>query len=153
MPAPVLYDHRETASGVAAALADHDVPLAARDLPVGDYVVSDRVVVERKTGADLAASIKDRRVFEQIERMRAAYAVAVLVVEGDPKHISRASWMGALARVLVAGVAVVRTENADDTARWLARMYHVDARDRPTSAACRGGAGPPRTSPGWPRTC
>src|SRR3712207_8568162 len=60
----------------------------AEQLPVGDYVLSDRVVVERKTGADLAASIKDRRLFEQIERLGEAYPAVVLVVEGEPMHIA-----------------------------------------------------------------
>jgi hypothetical protein len=40
---------------------------------VGDHVVSDRLVVERKGPADLAASIKDRRLFEQLARLADAY--------------------------------------------------------------------------------
>jgi hypothetical protein len=44
----------------------------------------DRVAVERKTGADLAASIRDRRLFEQTERLTDAYEAAVLIVEDGP---------------------------------------------------------------------
>ena len=71
-------------------------------MPAGDYVLSDRVVVERKTGPDLAASIKDRRLFEQIDRLAEAYDAVVLIIEGEPIHIAQASWKGALARVLLA---------------------------------------------------
>ena len=100
--------------------------MEARDLPVGDYVLSDRVIAERKTGTDLAASIKDRRLFEQVARMAEAYTAVVLLVEGRPAHISEQSWHGALARVLVSGVAVVRTKNPKDTAAWLARMDRLE---------------------------
>jgi hypothetical protein len=71
---------------ITAATVDED--LAAR-APAG-----------RKTGADLAASIKDRRLFEQIGRFREAYASVVLVVEGEPIHIAHGSWKGALGRAL-----------------------------------------------------
>jgi ERCC4-type nuclease len=125
---PVLYDHRETTSGVPEALGRLGVPVEPRQLPVGDYVLSDRLVVERKTGTDLAASIKDRRLFEQVERLTDAYAAVVLVVEGEPAHISEASWMGALARVLVAGVAIIGTDDADRTARWLLRLYRLEGK-------------------------
>lgn len=126
MSAPVLFDHREAKSGIPEMLEDAGVRVAARQLPAGDYVLSDRVVVERKTGSDLAASIKDRRLFEQVERMGAAYPAVVLVVEGEPTHISEMSWTGAVARVLTSGVAVVRTEDQDETADWLLRMYRVE---------------------------
>src|SRR5215213_11747313 len=121
-PAPVLIDHREFRSGIPDTLARAGVPVAAAQLPAGDYVVSDRLVVERKTGADLAASIKDRRLFEQVERLREAYAAVVLLVEGEPIHIAERSWLGALGRVLASGVAVLRTVDADESEAWLARL-------------------------------
>jgi ERCC4-type nuclease len=127
-PAPVLFDHRETISGVPQELERLGIPVRAGQLAVGDYVLSDRLVVERKTGADLAASIKDRRLFEQVDRLTEAYAAVVLVVEGEPVHISEPSWMGALARVLLAGVALVGTDGPEHTARWLLRLYRVEGK-------------------------
>jgi DNA excision repair protein ERCC-4 len=117
------------------------VPVEPAQLPVGDYVLSDRLVVERKTGADLAASIKDRRLFEQVARLGEAYAAVVLVVEGEPVHISETSWQSALARALAGGVALLRTEDPDDTARWLGRLYRLEGKG-PTRA--RGAPRPRR---------
>jgi ERCC4-type nuclease len=97
-------------------------------LPAGDYVLSDRLVVERKTGADLAASIKDRRLFEQVRRLREAYASVVLVVEGEPIHIAHASWRGALGRALTTGASVLRTGDRDETAAWLVRLHRLEAK-------------------------
>ena len=138
---PVLVDHRELRSGIPATLERAGVPVAAAQLPAGDYVLSDRLVVERKTGADLAASIKDRRLFEQVDRLGEAYAAVVLVVEGEPVHISETSWKSAVGRVLVGGVALLRTDDPHDTARWLARLYRLEGKG-PTRA--RGAPRPRR---------
>jgi len=126
--APVLYDHREAKSGVPRRLERRGVPTRAHPLAAGDYVLSDRLIVERKTGADLAASIKDRRLFEQVERLTAAYPGVALVVEGEPTYIARESWMGALARVLLSGVGIVRTSGPDETAEWIARLYRIEGK-------------------------
>jgi ERCC4-type nuclease len=124
----VLYDHREERSGIPRALRAAGIAATASQLPAGDYVVSDRLVVERKTGADLAASIKDRRLFEQVQRLTEAYDAVVVVVEGPPIHIAGGSWRGALARVLLSGAAVIATDDADDTALWLARLARLEER-------------------------
>ena len=124
--APVLYDHREERSGIPDALRDAGVPATAAQLPVGDYVLSDRLIVERKTGSDLAASIKDRRLFEQVERLIGAYQAVVVVVEGDPVHIGAGSWKGALGRILLSGVGVLTTDGPDETAEWLVRLHRLE---------------------------
>lgn len=133
----LFYDHREERSGIPDALREAGIHAVAADLPVGDYVLSDRLVVERKGHTDLAASIKDRRLFEQTGRLTAAYPAVVLLVEGEPIHIAERSWKGALGRTLVAGVSVLRTEDAADSAEWLARLHRLEG--RPPSAA-RGAA-------------
>ena len=129
----ILYDHRENRSGIPDELHARGLALRAENLPAGDYVLSDRLIVERKTGSDLAASIKDRRVFEQAERLRAAYPAVVLLVEGRPIHISSASWKGALGRVLTMGVGVLQTSDPLDSADWIARLARQE--EAPPSGA------------------
>lgn len=97
-------------------------------MPAGDYVLSDRLAIERKTGADLAASIKDRRIFEQIDRLTDAYPAVVLIVEGQPVHISERSWKGALGRVLITGVSVLLTDDPEDSATWIARLHRLEGK-------------------------
>ena len=124
----MLYDHREERSGIPQALRAAGIPATAAQLPAGDYVVSDRVVVERKTGSDLAASIKDRRLFEQVERLTGAYDTVVVIVEGEPVHIGTSSWKGALGRVLLSGAAVLATRDPGETAEWIARLHDLGGR-------------------------
>jgi ERCC4-type nuclease len=115
-------------SGVPAILAAAGVPISAAQLAAGEYVLSDRLIVERETGADLAASIKSRRVFEQVTRHVEGYPSVVLLVEGDPVHISESSWRRAVGRALGAGVAVMRTADPADTAAWIERLYRLEAK-------------------------
>jgi ERCC4-type nuclease len=129
----VLCDHGERRSGVPGELRRLGVEVHPTRLPAGDYVVSDRVVVERKGPADLAASVKDRRLFEQVARLAEAYPSVVLIVEGEPVHMHEAAWQGALGRALTLGASVVRTRDARETAEWIARLYRLEG--KPASAA------------------
>jgi DNA excision repair protein ERCC-4 len=124
----LLFDHGERRSGVPVELERLGVDVRGTRLPAGDYVVSDRLVVERKGPADLAASIKDRRLFEQLARLAEAYPSVVLIVEGDPVHMHEAAWQGALGRALTLGASVLRTRDARDTAEWIARLYRLEGK-------------------------
>jgi ERCC4-type nuclease len=124
----LLFDHGERRSGVPTELDRLGVDAHGTRLPAGDYVVSDRLVVERKGATDLAASIKDRRLFEQLTRLADAYASVVLIVEGNPVHIHEAAWKGALGRALTLGASVLRTSDARETAEWLARLYRLESK-------------------------
>src|SRR3954447_17233213 len=124
----LLFDHGERRSGVPAELGRLGVDVQAARLPAGDYVVSDRLVIERKGPTDLAASIKDRRLVEQLARLADAYPSVVLIVEGDPVHMHEAAWQGALGRALTLGASVLRTTDAQDSAAWIARLYRQEGK-------------------------
>src|SRR3954453_4842214 len=126
----LLFDHGERRSGVPAELERLSIDVRGARLPAGDYVLSDRLVVERKGPADLAASIKDRRLFEQLARLADAYPSVVLIVEGDPVHMHETAWQGALGRALTLGASVLRTRDARDTAEWT--LYRLEG--KPASA-------------------
>src|SRR3954447_9829092 len=124
----LLFDHGERRSGVPAALERLGIDAQGTRLPAGDYVVSDRLVVERKGPTDLAASIKDRRLFEQLARLADAYPSVLLIVEGEPVHMHEAAWKGALGRALTLGASVVRTRDTRETAEWIARLYRLESK-------------------------
>ena len=88
----VIYDHREERSSVPAMLDLAGVKIESAQLIVGDYIISDRIVIERKSAADLQASIISGRLFEQIKRMQEAYPVVILLQEGDPDKMHEESW-------------------------------------------------------------
>jgi ERCC4-type nuclease len=118
---PVLVDHRERNSVVPAALAAAGLEVQLADLPVGDYVLGHHLAVERKGAADLGASIRDGRLFDQAVRLQAAFPQAVLLVEGEPR-IAEDAWRGAVCRLIEDGFTVLHSLDADDSAAWVVRL-------------------------------
>jgi len=121
----ITVDYRERRSGIPAMLKDYGLTIEERELEVGDYViVPGQIGVERKAPRDLALSIQQRRLFEQAEHLKAAFACPILVVEGPSLYaytkMSPNALRSALARIiLVPGVNFLRTDNKEDTAAYL----------------------------------
>ena len=130
-----LYvDSREMRSGVARALEDMKVSLNIQTLEVGDYVLSDRVCVERKTTDDFLNTLfgADRSLFEQIIAMKHSYLRPLLIIEGEglytKRRISPAVIQGVLASIVIDyGVPVMFTHDELETAAYL---YSIARREQ-----------------------
>lgn len=59
-----------------------------KNLPAGDYVCSDRAVIERKSESDFASSIMDGRLFSQIREL-CSYEKPILLIEKNGQNLSR----------------------------------------------------------------
>ncbi len=123
----IRADHREEASGLPALLREMGVRVQIQQLKVADYVLSSRVAVERKTAADLASSIVDRRLFTQVAELKAAYEVVIFLLEGPTlygvSNVHPNAIRGALSYlVILEGISLLRTEDAQDSAAHLATM-------------------------------
>lgn len=130
----VLVDPRER--DVAKALESLGMDVTVRVLEVGDYVVSDRVGIERKTADDLVNSIvnPDRELFRQISDLSRSYDRPVLILEGRDlyaRQIHPNAVRGALASIAVDyGVPIIPTADQSETASVIALL----ARREQTSA-------------------
>jgi len=87
----VIIDHRELRSNVARVLEEKGVDVDIETLDVGDYVVSDRTCIERKTTYDLLDSLfsKDRDLFDQLANLKSSYDRPVLLIEGNDLYTIR----------------------------------------------------------------
>ena len=102
-----------------------------KPLDVCDYVVSDRVGVERKDASDFIGSMKDGRVFSQARGMAEIYEKPVIILEGSMKKALKRSRMkqssiyGALSSLaLDYGVNIIPTDDPASTAILLHRMAY-----------------------------
>ncbi|ELZ47266.1 Hef nuclease [Halorubrum californiense DSM 19288] len=139
----VVVDQRELDSSIAKDLSTRDELVTRLEtLAVGDYVLSDRVAVERKSAADFVDSMldSDRSMFEQVGELSRAYARPVMVVEGTnlygQRDIDPNAIRGALASLAVDfDVSVLRTEGEEDTTELLATIAkrEQETRDREVS--------------------
>jgi ERCC4-type nuclease len=129
---PVLVDHRERGSAIPEALVAAGLTVELTDLPVGDYVLGPGLAVERKGPADLGASIRDGRIFDQAVRLQSAFPQAVLLVEGEPRWIAEDAWRGAVCRLVEDGFTVLHSLDVEDSAAWIVRLAKRARRAAPT---------------------
>jgi DNA excision repair protein ERCC-4 len=128
IPARVVADERERASGVPEELSKLNVRVYFSRLPVADYVLNPELAVERKSVRDLVSSVYDSRLFYQAAKLSAAYAKPFLLVEGDSKEVESLarnlkSFYGAIANVTLAyGLRVLYTANSRETATAIAEL-------------------------------
>ena len=124
----IQVDHREVGSATLESLrAVEYVDLRIEQLEVGDYVLSPQVVVERKSASDLVASILDKRLFSQVERLKQSYSRVIYLVEGktlyEAGNVHPNAIRGALSfLVILNGVSLLRSEGPEDSAILLATM-------------------------------
>ena len=79
----VTIDDREEAGGaVERRLATRGAKLCRQRLAAADFLASSRAAIERKTDADLEASIVDGRLFRQAAELAEAFASPVIGVVG-----------------------------------------------------------------------
>jgi len=122
----IYVDPREREMGKLLEAKGLEVTL--KNLEVGDYVVSDRVAIERKTAQDFVASIIDpqRNLFRQIADLSRTYDRPVLILEGRDLYtraVNPSSIRGALASVAVDyGVPIIPTEDQNETASVIALL-------------------------------
>lgn len=122
MPCKIICDTREVRSGVPERLvAIEGAEIEIRDLEIGDYLISDECVIERKSASDFNLSILDGRLFVQAKLMRANFSLPVMIIEGDI-HSTRSgiainALQGALSALAVLeGITIVPSQSPTDTA-------------------------------------
>jgi ERCC4-related helicase/ERCC4-type nuclease len=139
----IIVDHRETAGGVARHLHQLGAAIEPRQLEVGDFVLSDRVAVERKSCADFVDSLVDGRLFDQLKQLK-AYPRPFLVLEGDSlyghRNVSAEAILGAVAAVAIdLGIPILQTKDAQDTARFLVAVAKREQQRENRKLAVRHG--------------
>jgi ERCC4-related helicase/ERCC4-type nuclease len=138
----IYVDRREIRSGVARALEGAGTDVILTTLEVGDYIVSDRVAIERKTDMDFLDSIidKDRNIFGQLSDLARTYDRPVLIIEGGNLYTARQIHPNAIRGVLASiatdfGVPIINTRDAEDTAaliQVIAKREQVDEKRTPS---------------------
>ena len=113
---------RLAAEGIEILPIDDDLGKVER------YVLSERTAVERRTSSSFLDGISDKTLFAGAIDLGERFEIAILVVEGDYSSTSYRAFhpqaiRGALSSMLlVYGLSVVATPNADESAALIAMM-------------------------------
>jgi ERCC4-type nuclease len=121
----ITADVHERASRIPSLLESLGAQVEIRALTRGDYVVGPGTVVERKTVRDLHLSIINGRFWHQMRKIRAAGNSPYLVIEGLSVFggpVRNNGVRGTCLAVSDLGIAIVRTQDAPDTAAWLYQL-------------------------------
>ncbi len=118
----IYVDHREFRSEVVRYLSE-TFTVVPQALAVGDYLISSRMAVERKTTTDFLESIKDGRLFSQMLELKRNYEAPVLIIEGESlfqRGFHENAIYGALASIIGDyRIPVIFTRNARETAKFI----------------------------------
>ncbi|MFX0207506.1 MAG: ERCC4 domain-containing protein [Candidatus Hodarchaeota archaeon] len=125
----IIVDHREPEK-LKRRLIKLGMEVKEQQLEIADYIISDQVACERKTGTDLITSIMDNRLFEQIDRLIETYQQPLLLLEDLPSAFERTEWKkrkkhvyGALTYIFLRRqVPIIPTSQLSETAIALNRI-------------------------------
>jgi ERCC4-type nuclease len=122
----IIIDDRESGCGIAEMLRKTPgVSVSMQRLPLGDYLVDQKLLVERKTLKDFASSIMDGRVFHQASGLASHPYRSAIFLEGDldvlPQIHSRQELIQSalIALTIDFRIPVLRSMNPEERSRLL----------------------------------
>jgi len=129
----IICDNRETASAVVRALSLMGVSLELKQLPVADYILSERVGIERKSAQDFNDSIKDGRLFNELIELKNNFVRPILLLEGDPfinSNINQNALYGAITSIILnLGITIYKTNDPSDSAMFIYQLAKKEQSD------------------------
>jgi ERCC4-type nuclease len=130
----IIADCRERQSKTCQWLRSLEAEVVEKQLEVADYIVSDRVGIERKTVEDFLESVINGRIFSQLENLAASFERPLLILEGDQRSLFTTRNMhpnsihGALTSIAVDhGIPIIWTHSPQATA---AQIYWTGYREQ-----------------------
>jgi len=79
----IIADTSEACSMLVNQFKSLGGKITKKKLDIGDFQVSDRIVVERKTVSDFICSITDGRMLKQANEMKDNFEQPLILIEGE----------------------------------------------------------------------
>jgi len=123
----IIVDDREPEKIIELLILE-DIEIEVSRLEVGDYIISNKLAVERKTGHDFVSAVGDSRLFEQLIRLKENYEISILILENmsqifEDRNIKISSVYGIMGYIASRlNISIIPTRNEKDTAILLKRL-------------------------------
>lgn len=124
--AKIIVDYREKNSGIIQELAKRDVDAELKQLNVADFVISEKIGIEKKTDNDFLNSIIDKRIIKQLTALKENFELPLLIIEGENNIYSLRDFhpnsiRGMLSSIVLEyQIPILYTKTIADTAALLA---------------------------------
>jgi len=133
----ILIDIHEP-NDIPELLRRKGAQIRIRRLDVADYIIGD-IGIERKTCHDFFRSIIDKRIFNQLERLRESFKKPLLLLEGDLQEAlysvqnPNAILGGLLSVVIDMDIGVIYSRDKEETVNILFLIWRRMHKERKTS--------------------
>ncbi|XP_054827690.1 Fanconi anemia group M protein [Eublepharis macularius] len=140
-PAPlcILADSREISSGlnvISALRAVHGIKVQVCSLGSCDYIVSNRLAVERRCQTELLKSTHRSKVVQRVQQLKSKFDRICVIIEKERARAGEAQkgfhrtkhYDGLLSALLRAGIRVLFSSCQEETAKLLKELALVERR-------------------------
>ena len=119
----ILVDDRELKSGITTELEKLYLEFKVQRLKIGDYIINNKIFIERKTVPDFVESLQDQRLSTQVANLRKNNKRSIIIIEGK-KLPGRPKIRGALCSLASRWyMPVLRSSDLKGTA-WILKQLH-----------------------------
>ena len=129
----IYVDYREKNSNIMRELDKIGCEIKVQSMSVGDYQVSDDVIIERKTVDDFSKSIVDKRLYVQAKELTSNARKPLIIIEGENVYNSFLhpnAIRGAIASLTVDfKIPIIQTKDETDTAYMLKTIAKREQKD------------------------
>ncbi len=139
----IIMDNRERVDELIDTLKEKGLEIEVKSVPVGDYIISSRICVERKTVSDFESSIISGRLFDQLERLREAYELPIVILEGDRDdfRLGHNVINGTIVSIYVDyGIPVITSTGPENTAEIIATIAKREQNGNKRAPSMKGSA-------------
>jgi len=139
----IYADSREQGSSILKELSELGLDLTVKSLKSADFIVSNRVGIERKTSEDFVNSIIDKRLLLQLKDLKENFERPILIIEGNEdiysiRNIHPNAIRGMLATIAVSyRIPIIHTQNFKETAELIRTIAKREQQTSNTSFGTR----------------
>lgn len=140
----IFADSRERGSACIRYLVEQGAEIKVQNLDVADFLLSERVGVERKETKDFVDSIIDKRLLHQAQMLKKTFEKPILIIEGvediySVRKVHANAIRGMLAYIAVdLGIPIVHTKDFRDTVEFLMTVAKREQEDGKKDFSIRG---------------
>lgn len=139
-PFQITIDDREPIILEAEFREKGNMIIQRQRMDVGDYLLDEDVLVERKTIPDFCTSIKDGRLFNQVKKLSSSKVPACMILEGRNRQFMETEFnpkaiQGILLSISLAfRMPILRTKNPHESVEVMLQSFKQLSKDKLTSS-------------------
>jgi len=112
-------------------------------LEIGDYIISNRVGVERKSSNDFIESLIAGKLFSQLMPLSNTFEIPILIVEGEDiysiRNMDERSIRGAIISAMIDfRIRIIFTKNQEETSKLLVEISSREQKEKERIPSIRG---------------